>query len=87
MTVALIAPDHRRSCSSARVWWGLASAPAVGDDRRSHPCRRHASGDAPAWESPPLAAGIRHEVTLPISPTLTPVPVAPDSRRYARAGV
>jgi hypothetical protein len=39
-------------------------------------------GDRPAWESPPLAARIRHEVTLPIGPAVispqerTPPPCA-----------
>jgi MFS family permease len=39
-------------------------------------------GDGPAWESPPLAAGIRHEVTLPIGPAFrAPAPPSAPSPR------
>jgi hypothetical protein len=69
------------------VCFGLAAGGAVvsayvfllGRARLQRPALdRWENGDGPAWDSPPLAARIRHEVTLPIGPAVLP------SRTHAR---
>jgi MFS family permease len=74
------------------VCFGLAAGGALvsgyvfllGRARLQRPALEHwEHGDGPAWESPPLAAGIRHEVTLPIGPALAP-PATPAPAMPAR---
>jgi hypothetical protein len=46
-----------------------------------------AQGEGPAWESPPLAARIRHEVTLPVGPAvISPQEQTPHAYAGARMG-
>lgn len=78
------------------VCFGLAAGGAVvsayifllGRARLQRPAlEQWEHGEGPAWYSPPLAAGIRREVTLPLSPVLTPSPVpAPAPYAGARVG-
>ena len=75
------------------VCFGLAAGGALvsgcvfllGGARLQRPAlERWERGDGPAWDSPPLAARIRHEVTVPIGPALGPPPARP-SGPYADA--
>ncbi len=68
------------------VCFGLAAGGAIvsgyvfllGRARLQRPdLERWEHGDGSAWNSPPLAARIRHEVTLPIGPALTPSAARP----------
>jgi hypothetical protein len=78
------------------VCFGLAAGGAVvsgyvfllGGARLQRPAlEQWEHGEGPAWESPPLAARLRHEVTLPIGPAvISPREQAPSPYAGVRMG-